>query len=390
MLQRFNCFKGPNIYKALKVMTNSRKMKTMKTLKVPIRREIIEFLKDIKPRKIESPRELCVLEHRPCNIKMLPITTKRVYSATEPCSSVVVQPRNRPFKSYRSFKICPSSSDTSDDESSDTNDVSDLFDNVVRPQSEYIKDLTREGIEPNPGPNTKNNMAPVPRRRPRRRNNNNRRRRNNQAATSPIHIQQIMPMKKIATLTYVDRSTVRNNAGGNFLVYSMRINDLYDPDPLILSGSISNFKEIMQFYGYYRVLSTRINWSVINLENFPLNAGIVFSQSNLTGVIASASDAQDAFENDFCSRIFSISSKGGMDRVTVALPPLRISRLLGVGTQYLSDIAYAGSGLATPTIPLWANFIVWSPTGGTLTNGYANSTTLAMRSEFFGRINVRA
>ena len=64
----------------------------------------------------------------------------------------------------------------------------------------------------------------------------------------------IMPPKLIRTLRYVDSAYVRNNPGGNYLVYSFRINDLYDPDPLLLSGSISGFKEIMQFYAQYRVL----------------------------------------------------------------------------------------------------------------------------------------
>ena len=59
-----------------------------------------------------------------------------------------------------------------------------------------------------------------------------------------------MPSRKFATLKYLDGSTVRNNPGGSFLVYSMRINDLYDPDPAILSGSVSNFKEMMQFYSF--------------------------------------------------------------------------------------------------------------------------------------------
>lgn len=237
-------------------------------------------------------------------------------------------------------------------------------------------------------------------------NNNQRKQRRNKAKTinirrkkrnptrapafDSITTNSIMPSIKTCTLKYLDASSTRNSPGNNFLVYAMRINDLFDPDPLILSGSVSNFKEMMQFYSTYRVMSTAISWEVANLETFPLCAGIVFSQTNLTGTIANLAAAQDAFENDFVIPIRLISGKSGMDRTTFRTPYLSLSQLLGAGTQYRSELSYTGQGLATPSVPLWANFIVYSSTGAALANGYANTTTLNFRSEFFGRLNVRA
>ena len=75
---------------------------------------------------------------------------------------------------------------------------------------------------------------------------------------------------------YRDNSYTRNNPGNNFLVYSLRINDLYDPDPLVLSGSISGFKEMMQFYQYYRVKFFSAAIQLFNNEAFPLMYGAVF------------------------------------------------------------------------------------------------------------------
>ena len=191
-----------------------------------------------------------------------------------------------------------------------------------------------------------------------------------------VNDQQIMPARKFATLSYNDGSPVRNAPGTSFLVYSMRINDLNDPDPLILSGSISNFKEMMQFYSYYRVMFATIEWTVVNSENFSLSCGIVFSQTNLTGVISSAADAQNAFENDFVVPLRTLAAKGGIDRTTFRLTRLSIAKLLGVGPQYRADVNYTGLGLATPTSPLWANFIAFAPSGSALANGYTNNTTL--------------
>ena len=247
-------------------------------------------------------------------------------------------------------------------------------------------------VELNPGPRTRGGGARG-RRRPIRRRAARRRNGNGVAPTrlpNSVHFNSIMPSRKFATLKYLDGSTVRNNPGGSFLVYSMRINDLYDPDPAILSGSVSNFKEMMQFYSFYRVLNTSIEWSVVNLEVFPLSCGIVFSQTNLTGVISSLADCQNAMENDFVVPLRTISGTQGMNRTSFNVNRLRLARLLGAGLQYRAESNYSGLGLATPAIPLWANFIVFAPSGASMTNGYVNNTTLYMASEFFGRLNVRS
>ena len=211
----------------------------------------------------------------------------------------------------------------------------------------------------------------------------------NQSPLSPLYSTSIMPAEKRAKLYYVDSSTVRNNPGGSYLVYSMRINDLYDPDPAILSGSVSNFKEMMQFYSYYKVHHTDIHWEVINLESFPLSCGICLTQTNLTGVIASLADAQNALENDFATGVKTVSAKGGLDKTSFQLTKFNLHQLLGNKQQYEGDVNYSGLGLATPTTPLWANFIVYAPTGATLTNGYANSTKIQFYTHFYGRTNNR-
>lgn len=199
----------------------------------------------------------------------------------------------------------------------------------------------------------------------------------------------IMPPKINKSLNYIDSSYVRNNPGNNYLVYSLRINDLYDPDPAILSGSVSGFKELMQFYSYYRVHSTHISLQIFNNESFAILYGLVFSQSNLTGTIANRDDAINALENDFSTRARILSAKGGMDHEDISVS-INCSELLGNAVQYNADYNYIGQGLASPTIPLWVNFIVCSPTGTALTNGYTNATTVTFHSEFFGRTNLRA
>lgn len=204
-----------------------------------------------------------------------------------------------------------------------------------------------------------------------------------------VNLKTIMPPRIVRQLRYTDSAYVRNNPGGNFLVYSFRINDLYDPDPLILSGSISGFKEIMQFYQYYRVTTSSILSHLTNNESFSLLYGGVFSQSNLTGTIASRDDAINALESTFSSRARILSAKGGMDRGTLVMK-IKPSTILGDSRQYMAESNYAGVGLASPTTPLWFNFIVASPSGTALANGYTTTTNITFTAEFFGLLNLRA
>lgn len=199
----------------------------------------------------------------------------------------------------------------------------------------------------------------------------------------------IMPRHIRRTLRYVDSAYVRNNPGNNFLVYSFRINDLYDPDPAILSGSLSGFKEIMQFYNTYRVLAINLNVIIVNLESIPIMYGVCFTTQNLTGVISTRDDAINALENHFSTKAKILSGKGGIDRASLSRHVM-IHNIVGDKKQYLADIDYTGQGLATPNRPVWMNMIVTTTTGAALTLGYATTTNITFDSEFFGLINLRA
>lgn len=216
-----------------------------------------------------------------------------------------------------------------------------------------------------------------------------RRSRRRRPVRKPESSTMIMPRHIRRSLRYIDQSYVRNNPGNNFLVYSFRINDLYDPDPAILSGSLSGFKELMQFYDSYRVLSVNINLTIINIEAIPIMYGLCFSNQNLTGVIATRDDAINALENHFSTKARILSAKGGIDRATLSRHVM-LHQIVGDKRQYLADIQYIGQGLATPIKPVWMNMIVATTTGAALTNGYATTTNITFDSEFFGLINLRA
>lgn len=204
-----------------------------------------------------------------------------------------------------------------------------------------------------------------------------------------IHPNDIMPPRIVRKLNYIDSTYVRFNGGANYLVYAFRINDLYDPDPIVLTGSISGFKEIMQFYTTYRVMDFKVHLKISNNEAFPLLYGYVFSQTSLVGVIGSRDDAINALENDYSTRGRLLAAKGGIDTEEIQ-SQVKPATVLGDQRQYNSELGYSGQGLATPAIPLYLNLIVASPSGSVLANGVTTALTLEFLSEFFGRTNLRA
>jgi hypothetical protein len=199
----------------------------------------------------------------------------------------------------------------------------------------------------------------------------------------------IMPKNMVRYLNYIDSNYVRNNGGANYLAYSFRINDLYDPDPLILTGLVSGFKEIMQFYTTYRVNQTHVSLRITNNEAFPLLYGYVFSQTALVGSLSSRDDAINALENDFSTRARLLAAKGGIDTDTIQTT-LQVHTLLGNKKQYEAELGYTGQGVASPGIPLYLTFIIASPSGAALPNGVTTALTFTYRSHFFGRTNIRA
>jgi len=208
-------------------------------------------------------------------------------------------------------------------------------------------------------------------------------------ASSSLHVNTIMPVKIYRELIYIDSTYNRNNPASNFLVYVLRINDLWDPDPLILSGSVSGFKEVMQFYNYYRVLNNSLEIKITNNEAFSLLWGIFYSTTNYIGLIPNRDAAINTLENGFTSGSKILAAKGGMDRdsLTVSIP---VHEILGNQKQYMAESSYSGIGLASPVTPIYVHLIVASPSATNISNGVTTFLKLGFHTEFYGKVNLQA
>jgi len=202
--------------------------------------------------------------------------------------------------------------------------------------------------------------------------------------SSSISKNQITPVRIERSLYYIDENLSRNNVGAQYLVFDYRINDLWDPDPLILSGSVTGFQQQMAFYNLYRVLTVEAQVDISNNENFPVLWGIVYSNQPLVGVASTKLIALSFLENGFSSGAKILSAKGGADRGGVrAKTP--VYEILGNKKEYMADVRYAGQGLASPSLPLYMSLIVVGSSSTNLANGVGVFLKLNFQTEFFGR-----
>jgi hypothetical protein len=209
------------------------------------------------------------------------------------------------------------------------------------------------------------------------------------ASSDNLYRQAIMPLAIERKLNYVDSTTARNNPGGNFLITGIRINDLYDPDPAILTGSISGFKEILQFYKNFRADYCHIDVTISNQENFPLLWGLYFTQENILGSIPTAAAALNVLENGYTTGARQLSAKGGMDRDTQDIK-IRLYDLVGNKELYEGSPSYTGTVSTSPAISLWCFLIVVSGTGASLNNGFVFNSKYCYTTKFFNRITLNA
>lgn len=195
----------------------------------------------------------------------------------------------------------------------------------------------------------------------------------------------IMPPKISRIVNYIDPSMLRTSLN-SYNYFRFRANNLFDPDPLILSGQISGFQELATLYREYKVTDVEFEWNVVNRESFPVVIGVVYSTYDLATQVTSPAAALNTIENGFSTRAKILSAAGGMDRFCFK-GKVKLAQLLGNPSQYDGDTDYGALVNAGPVYQLFVNFVVVSTTGASLTLGIVSGLTLRYSSKFFNRQN---
>jgi len=167
----------------------------------------------------------------------------------------------------------------------------------VKIRSSYQRDLTREGIEPNPGPRNYPKM---------KKNNVKRKRRNRKEAPRgptkrreetndfPLIRTRIQPNHIIQEFQYPLLSTPFNNPGGQIVSEIFYSNDAYDWLTSILTPEMQFLNRQFQLYGKGKVLTMEITFGFTNLEQVELDLSLFSSPESLTTIASSKTAIQSA------------------------------------------------------------------------------------------------
>jgi hypothetical protein len=164
-------------------------------------------------------------------------------------------------------------------------------------------------------------------------------------------------------LTFFEPNLVLQSAA-SFLVREWRINDVYDPDPLLGGGTVAGFNELAAIYRLWRVENFRVRFEVASNEPaLPLTFGIIFRDIRPSTVIAAYADAQNAMEVAPTSGPALVGQTTGNSVYRSPWYKLRPGSIVGNPISYMSDIAYQGTGGSAPVSPtqnVWLAFLLLS------------------------------
>jgi len=238
-----------------------------------------------------------------------------------------------------------------------------------------------------------NNGIPTTNNRTRRTNNTRRNRRRNRAlrgvprrrgngSATTANYPLVSRDTQRVTLTYQDLSLSRAvSLLSSYFVYSMRLNGIYDPDPLLLTGSVTGFAEWGGFYRQYLVEAVTITWSVVNRENFPVIIVFAPSLTNLAAVLSSGQAVANLAENKFAqTRV--LSAQGGQDRARIQVT-IKLSSYVALPQQYNSGIysGFMGAAPSNPSSLIYGNFGGYAPS--TFTNGIVSDLKVRFHTKLY-------
>jgi len=167
------------------------------------------------------------------------------------------------------------------------------------------------------------------------------------------------------------------------MAWTLRSNDVFDPDPLLLTGGITGFAEMSAFYERFIVQQMHSRVTFANRESFPIKVGVVLTPSSILPSITSRALALDALERFGQVACFELSSQGGMDRKTCNFT-FDPAAVLGHPGEYHNSGLYSGTSSSSPTRFIFVTYILVAPSSvATLANGVFYSNELNYKTKFY-------
>jgi hypothetical protein len=167
----------------------------------------------------------------------------------------------------------------------------------------------------------------------------------------------LIPRSLRNILTYQDPTVDRMASASPFSVYTIRTNDIYDPDPALGSAGISGFTEFATFYDKWRVHKVVMEWQVLNKTSNPVT---VFTHLSQTGNVPSTyALAVDYAELPFSSKPRLLGPVTSSTSKAVIRLSFNNSSIVGNSKEFMANELFQGTGGTSPGSPANKLFVIF-------------------------------
>lgn len=173
-----------------------------------------------------------------------------------------------------------------------------------------------------------------------------------------------------------------NNAGGPIVSGEYRINDVYDPDPLILSRSVQFAQYMFDIYLKAKVISATIVHTFDNLEQHALEIACFQSTQPLLSSLGSRGQIESQEASGLMIRRKVMTEQYGKQSKVTIKYTLKMGMIVGNMIQYKASEDYSCTSSSSPVIPLYTSWVVFSSLA-TISTGFTKRTSVSLRVLFY-------
>lgn len=164
-------------------------------------------------------------------------------------------------------------------------------------------------------------------------------------------------------LKYGDEQISKTNVGNQYIYWRIRMGDVFDPNPLILTGGISGFAQYAALYGRYLVLAMEVTITLVNNETFPVVVVIAPTLLDQATIITTGAAALNLEEYPQSKKRL-LSERGGMNRCSFT-ELYYLPQFTGQPGAYLNSLTYSAPVTVSPATQTFFNVAISSATNFT-------------------------
>jgi hypothetical protein len=190
-----------------------------------------------------------------------------------------------------------------------------------------------------------------------------------------------MPDSILVRLKYTDAGAIRVNAAASLCSWRFRMNNPYDPDPLLGTGAVPGFVEWASFFRIYRVINFRYSIKMAGLDAIPGIAHTAPSENDLGANFANTYQLESTSPYGKTSTFSALA--GGRQAVINGV--VNMEKFFG-GLNYLGNDAFGALTTTSPTTQLFFN--IGFTTSAAMTLGVLYSGVFEFDVNFYSRFNL--